>query len=213
MRSPFRGVGGGGPTSAALPVGGAGLEGGRAGGDAEWPKQVKSSGIRVQPLTAFLGVALVAIVGFWGGAELQKRQGTGAAAASSGFPTGAFASRSAGGTGRGAFTGLPSAAANVTAGTVTVVSGNTLYLTSSTGAIVKVKLSAGTKYTRTAKASKTSLKPGDTAIVHGAKKAAGATVATSVAATAKGVAVAETVFPGGFGTRSAGNTVSGANGG
>ena len=32
----------------------AGLDDGRAGGDAEWPKQVKSSGIRVQPLPALL---------------------------------------------------------------------------------------------------------------------------------------------------------------
>jgi hypothetical protein len=191
------------------PVTSAGIDDGRAGGDAEWPKQVKSRGIRVQPLTGLLGVALIAVLGIWGGAELQKRHG-GTAAASSGFPAGAFANRGAGAGGRSGLTGAGGAAANFTVGTVTVISGKTLYLTSSSGAIVKVKLTSGTTFTRTTKAGKTSLKPGDTAIVQGAKNAAGTTVATSVAATAKGVTTSAGGFAGGFGARAGGNSTSGA---
>ena len=46
-------------------------------GDAEWPSQVHSRSVRLRPLTALLSVALVALVGIWGGAELQKRHGSG----------------------------------------------------------------------------------------------------------------------------------------
>ena len=88
-------------------------------------------------------------------------------------------------------------AGNLTTGTVTVISGKTLFLTSSSGAIVKVKLTPKTTYTRTAKTASTGLEPGDTAIVQGSKNAAGVTVATSVTATAKGVTAAGR-FPGGF---------------
>ena len=75
-----------------------------------------------------------------------------------------------------------------------------LYLTSSSGAIIKVKLTAKTAYTRTAKSASTGLKPGDTAIVQGAKNTAGTVVATSVTATAKGVRSTTGSFPGGFGS-------------
>ena len=49
-------------------------------GDAEWPSQVHARSVRLRPLTALLSVALVALVGIWGGAELQKRHGSGTAA-------------------------------------------------------------------------------------------------------------------------------------
>ena len=162
------------------------------GGDLEWPQHVASSGLRVQPLTAVLGVALIATLAVWGGAELQKRHGGGATASPSAAFSG-FPSRTGGATGSGGF----GAAGGIAVGTVTVISGKTLYLTSSSGAIVKVKLTSKTTYTRTAKTASTGLKPGDTAIVQGAKNAAGVTVATSDTATAKGVTPRG--FGGGFG--------------
>jgi hypothetical protein len=83
-----------------------------------------------------------------------------------------------------------------TVGTVTVVSGKTLYLTSSSGAIVKATLTGSTTYSRNARATKASLEPGDTAIVEGTKNSAGVVVATSVSATAKGVTSTAGGFPG-----------------
>jgi hypothetical protein len=80
-----------------------------------------------------------------------------------------------------------------------LISGKTLYLTSSSGAIVKATLSSSTTYSRNAKATKASLKPGDTAIVQGATNSAGVVVATSVSATAKGVTSTGGGFPGGLG--------------
>ena len=169
-------------------------EGAHALDDSAWPKQVSSRRITLTPVATVLGVALIAALGVWGGAELQKREGgSSASSAPTGLPTG-FPSRFGNGTGTGTGT-----AAGVSVGTVTVISGKTLYLTSSSGAIVKVKLTGKTTYTRTAKSASTGLKPGDTAIVQGAKNTAGVVVATSVSATAKGVR-STTGFPGGLGS-------------
>jgi hypothetical protein len=175
-----------------------GLSDGRAGGDAEWPQHVASSGMRMQPVPALLGVALVAVLGVWGGAELQKRQGDITNGGTSAF-SGSFAGRTAGATGQGNFTGAPGAAPSVASGTVTSVTRKTLYLTSSTGALVTVKLTAKTTFTRTAKSAATGLKLGDTATVQGTKNAAGVAVATSVTATAKGVTAPTRGFSGGSG--------------
>jgi hypothetical protein len=154
--------------------------------EAAWPTQGQTSRIRVRPLTATLAVVLVAAAGIYGGATLEKRHGSAAGAtAVSGAGTGAtgFASR-AGATGGpgGTFGGTGG-----TSGTVTQVTAKTLYLTSSAGKLVKVKLTAKTTFTRTAKSATGGLKLGDTAIVRGTKNAAGTVVATSVIATAKGV--------------------------
>ena len=169
-------------------------DGARSEDDSAWPKQVSVRRITLTPVAALLGVALIAALGVWGGAELQKREGGSSAAVTpTGLPTG-FPGRFGNGTG----TGTGTTAAGVSAGTVTVISGKTLYLTSSSGAIIKVKLTAKTTYTRTAKSASTGLKPGDTAIVQGDKNTAGVVVATSVSATAKGVR-STTGFPAGLG--------------
>jgi hypothetical protein len=154
-------------------------------GDAAWPTQASASRIRLRPLTAFLSIALIAVAGIYGGAELQKRNGT-----SSGTASTSFAANAAGRT--GAFTGRPggTTSANgsgLTTGTVTQVTAKTLYLTASTGKLVKVKLTAKTTFTRTAASATGGLALGDTAVVRGTKNAAGTLVATSVIATAKGV--------------------------
>jgi hypothetical protein len=156
---------------------------------ADWPKPVRSGRISLRPLTAVLAAVLVATLGVWGGAELEKRErpattGSGAAAALLTRLRGGTGA--AGTTGGGGFGGA-GGAAGVTFGTVTEVSGKTLYLTSATGALVKVKLTSATTYTRNSKSTKAGLKPGDTAIVQGSAGAKGVVTARSVAATAKGV--------------------------
>jgi hypothetical protein len=153
--------------------------------DAAWPTQASASRLRLRPLTAFLSVALIAVAGIYGGAELQKRNGTSSGAASSGL-----AASAAGRT--GGFAGRPGGTTSAngggaTTGTVTQVTAKTLYLTASTGKLIKVKLTAKTTFTRTASSAKGGLTLGDTAIVRGTKNAAGTLVATSVIATAKGV--------------------------
>ena len=171
-------------------------EGAHALDDSAWPRQVSVRRITLTPVAALLGVALIAALGVWGGAELQKREGGSSASGTlTGLPTG-FPSRFGNGTGAA---GTGTTGGDVSVGTVTVISGKTLYLTSSSGGIIKVKLTGKTTYTRTAKSASTGLKPGDTAIVQGAKNTAGVVVATSVSATAKGVR-STTGFPGGLGS-------------
>jgi hypothetical protein len=189
-------------------------------GDAEWPTQVHARSVRLRPLTALLAVALVALVGIWGGAELQKRHGSGATASGNGGLAAAFASRfgnrtgtggSTGGFG-GGFAGGGAAGGGATTGTVTEVTKKTLYLTTSTGALVKIGLTSATTFTRTAKSPKGGLALGDTAIVIGAKNASGLIVATSVIATQKGVTATRGGFGGGFGgggNSAGGGTASG----
>ena len=168
--------------------------------DALWPTQARGRRINLAPVTTLLSVVLIALFGVWGGAELQKRQGRGATTAAASGPAAGFAGRFGGGSRAGGATGAATAGAataGATVGTVTVVTGKTLYLTSSSGAIVKVALTPSTTYSRDAKATKAGVEPGDTAIVQGTKSAAGV-VATSVSATAKGVTSTGGTF-GGFG--------------
>ena len=159
--------------------------------DAAWPAQTRKARISMRPLTAVLTAVLIAAVAVYAGARLEKNHGS-AATASIDPLASAFASRRAGGFGgfgAGATggTGAAGAASGLTTGTVTEVTPKLLYLTSSTGSLIKIKLTAKTTFTRTAASPKGGLSLGDTAIVRGAKDESGVLVATSVIATAKGV--------------------------
>jgi hypothetical protein len=180
------------------------------GGDAdeEWVSTT-THGIRLGiPVAALAAVVLVA-GGFWGGAELQKNQGStssplaglaarfrGAAGAGATGATGAIASRFG-----GLFAGTAAAA-----GTISVVDGNTLYVNdTATGSVVKVTLTKSTTITRNADAAAIDLRPGDTVTVQGATGNSGAVTATSVSATAPGVSA-------GFGGFGRGGGAFGATG-
>lgn len=184
--------------------------------DAAWPAQTRTARISMRPLTAVLTAILIAAVAVYAGARLEKSHG-GGATASSGSLASAFAARRAGGfggLGAGATGGAggTGAASGLATGTVTEVTPKLLYLTSSTGSLIKIKLTSTTTFTRTAASPKGGLSLGDTAIVRGAKDASGVLVATSVIATAKGVTSA---FGGGggFGGGFAGGTGNQAGGG
>jgi hypothetical protein len=162
--------------------------------DADWPVKGSQSRIRLRPLTALLTIALIAVAGIYGGAELEKRHGT--SGSTGGTSNAAFSGR-----GTGGFTGGPggtTTASRGTSGTVTEVTAKTLYLTSSAGKLIKVSLTSKTTFTRTSATATGGLELGDSATVQGAKNAKGVLVATSVTATAKGV-TATFGAPGGFG--------------
>jgi hypothetical protein len=176
-------------------------------GDAAWPAQAHASRIRMRPLTALLVVALVAVASVYLGSELQSHHGASSSAATaSGFSASA---RSA----FGGRTGLPGAGGTTSggaaSGTVTEIGAKTLYLTSSTGKLIKVELTAKTTFTRTASSAKGGLALGDTAVVQGTKNTAGVLVATSVVATQKGV-TSSFGAAGGFGGGTAGTAPASA---
>ncbi len=170
----------------------------------EWPAHGPAKGFRVNWLTALLFVLLIAGGGIWGGAELQKHDGSTSSSGSSalsalatrfgaGRGTNGRGTTGSGGTSRfsgfGGGTGGGGAGASGAAatGTVTEVQGSTLYVTNAAGNLVVVKLSSSTSVTRDAKTTPSDLVPGDTVIVEGSTAKNGTVSASSVSATAEGV--------------------------
>ena len=76
--------------------------------------------------------------------------------------------------------------AGATFGTVSTISGNTLYITEATGNTVKVTLSSATKVTKNVTVGKKAVRPGDTVVVAGAKNSNGTVSATTVSDTGAG---------------------------
>ncbi|MGC9963681.1 MAG: hypothetical protein ABSE47_17550 [Acidimicrobiales bacterium] len=153
----------------------------------EWPTRGPRRGLRLRVPTAILLALLIAVSCVWGGAALQRHE---SASSTSGLPS--FLTSGSGGfrpPGASAGTGSPAAfgGGGAASGTVTVVAGNTLWVTTASGGLVKVVLGSSTSYTRDAKSTKAGLKPGDTVVVQGTKSKNGSVAASSVAATAAGV--------------------------
>jgi len=168
--------------------------------DEEWVVQA-TRGIRLAiPAAALLALVFVA-AGFCAGAVLEKNH-----AGSGGSVAGLaarFRSARTGGTGTGTtttgtsgfgFGGGGFTSSSAATGTISVVDGDTLYILSAAGSLVKVTLTPSTTVTRNAQATAIDLRPGDTVVVQGTTGTNGDVAASSVAATGPGVSAA-----GGFG--------------
>ena len=157
-----------------------------AGADDAWPQKGPRKGIRMSFATVTLLGLLIAAGGIWGGAALQRSQGSSSGSSSLSSLASLFrGARGTTGTGRGTAPGGGFGAAAT--GTVTEVSGSTLYVTNSSGDLVKVTVSPTTPVNRNAKSSLAGLQVGDTVVVEGTKQSNGSVSATSVSATASGV--------------------------
>jgi hypothetical protein len=176
------------------------LAGGKAPeGDDLWPARERRSGVRLSlPLLVLVGL-IVAAGAFWGGAAAQRAQGTSPSsrAALSASRIAALFGRGASSSsaGAGLFGGASAPAAS---GTLTAVIGRTLYVTSTTGTIVKVELSPATTIELDAKVAAEALKSGDLVVIEGTTSHSGVVSAVSVIARAPGVGVSSSGF-GGFG--------------
>jgi hypothetical protein len=165
--------------------------------DDEWPDRGPRKGVRMSLPTVVLLVLLIAAGGIWGGAALQRSQGTSSGTSGTASALASlFGGRGAAST--GGFGGAGAAGA-ATTGTVTEVQGSTLYVTNASGALVKVTVGPSVAVNRNAKANLGGLQVGDTVVVQGTKQSDGSVTATSVSATAAGV----TSGFGGFGGRAA----------
>jgi hypothetical protein len=114
------------------------------------------------------------------------RSGAGGATARGGSAAGGATGRT-GATGttglRGLFGGggfAGAGGAGATFGTVSSMSGDTLYITEATGNTVKVTLSSATKVTKNVAVGKNAVRPGDTVVVAGAKDSGGTVSATTL---------------------------------
>jgi hypothetical protein len=136
---------------------------------------------------ALLGLLLIAC-GFIGGVLVEKGETSSSSSAGSaasglaarfralrGGAAGAGASGAAGGS-----SGLSSGFARPTAGTVSFLAGNTLYVTTSEGNTVKVTTSPGTTVTKSVKTNVSGIHPGETVTVTGEAGTGGAVSAESI---------------------------------
>jgi hypothetical protein len=150
----------------------------------------------VTPVTGALAAVVLVAGGFIGGVQVQKHQGSGTS--SGGGRAGGFAARFGGGQtpgggtssqGGGGASGAAggSGASNATTGTVANVKGSTIYLTTSDGTTVKIRTNDTSRVTRNASAEASSIHPGDTLVVQGARASSGTVTASSITATARGV--------------------------
>ena len=167
----------------------------------ELPPRPRRRWLAPAPL-ALLGVLLIAC-GFIGGVLVEKGQSGGASASPGGAlasrlralagatgtraaSTGAASGASTGGaaTGGGAAGGTsPFAAAGAgraTTGTVSFSSDGTLYVTDGESNTVKVKTSAATSVTKTAKSSVSAIRPGETVTIAGSTAPNGTVSAESI---------------------------------
>jgi hypothetical protein len=147
--------------------------------------------------TLVLGALALLLGGFLGGLQVQKHYGTTTAAANrpagftgqnrgaGGYPN--FAGGAGQGTG-GTRTGggaTASAAPAGTTGTVKLVDGDTIYLTTADGTVVTVKTTGRTSISTANKGTLKDLRTGDSVTVQGAAGSDGTVSATSVTATGK----------------------------
>jgi hypothetical protein len=184
--------------------------------DDEWVSQAPK-GWRVRGTTGVLLLLLFAAAGFWGGSALQKHHdkssgSTAAAAAASRFAaiagrggTGtSTGGRTSGGAAGGAGTGGTGGGfvRNGTVGIVTTVEGPIVYVTDSSGNLVKVTTNPSSTVTKTVSGTVGDLQPGQTVVVQGSKAADGSTTARSI-----------TIAPAGSGFGAGGRFGGGGGGG
>jgi hypothetical protein len=131
--------------------------------------------------TVVFAALVVAGAGFVAGIQIEKRNAPQAAA--SGLPPGLRAFENGGGFAGGQ---LPAAATQGeagTTGTVKLVDGANVYITTSDGSTVKVSTSSSSKVTKSVDAAVSELKAGDTIVVQGTTGADGTIAASSITQT------------------------------
>jgi hypothetical protein len=102
---------------------------------------------------------------------------------------------------------LGGAGGSATFGTVSNISGDSLFVTDTSGNTVKVTLSSATKVTKNVTVGKKAVRPGDLVAVSGAKASNGTVSATTVSDTGASPAAAAS---GGSGSASSGTSGSSA---
>jgi hypothetical protein len=198
-------------------------DGALEGEDDVWPVRGPSRGIRLTLPVAVLATVLLVAGGFWAGAAVQKSHG-GSSAAAAGGALAARLRAAAGGTSTSGTSTTGGAAGargglgfgggfSGTVGTISVVDGQTLYVETADGSLVKVTLEPSTTISRNASSKANGLRPGDTVLVQGATAKNGDVTATSVSASAPGVTSAGGGGAGGGGGFGGGGGGFGGNGG
>jgi hypothetical protein len=141
--------------------------------------------------TVVLAGLVLVVAGFVGGVLVQQNYGTtGNTNGAANFNPAALASRAAaggfrGGTNAGGNGGAGTGGGAATSGTITLVDGTTVYVTTSTGDVVIVKTSASTTVQSQQTLAVKDLKVGTSVTVRGTTASDGSVTATSITSQAK----------------------------
>ena len=142
---------------------------------------------RLPAVTLTLALLVVAAAAFIGGIYAQKHWGSSSAPSSNAFSAGLAATGRIGGSGvpagfpsLGSGRGLPSGFGGGASGTVTLIKGSTLYVTSASGNTVLVHLSASSRVSKSVSGSAKAIHPGDTVTVVGSQGKDGSYTARQV---------------------------------
>ena len=133
--------------------------------DDQWQTENQPKGLHIRLPIAIAVVAVVALVGIWGGAQLKGNNASASVTASGQGPRTGQRGNGAGGAGRGG-----------TAGTVQSVDGNTITITDAQGQTQTVTLQSGANITKTTTGSPSDITPGETIVVRQGTNNEGATV-------------------------------------
>ncbi|HJQ42692.1 MAG TPA: hypothetical protein VJ831_06390 [Jatrophihabitantaceae bacterium] len=166
--------------------------------DAEFARLVKDTKV-ITPLTRALLVVLVAAAGFIGGVLVERTQqpaATASVSAASAFRGGQNANAGGGAPGGGA-----------TVGTITLIDGTNVYVTTAQGDVVKVLTNPQTTISVSKNGTLADLDPAKTVVVQGATNADGTVTASQITQGGFGA------FGGGGGRRGSGTAGGGGGNG
>ncbi len=140
---------------------------------------------RIPSLTLLLAILLVAGLGFVGGEQVGKNDASSGSGFNAAALRSAFAGRAGtgtGATGTGGFAGggFTGGSGNATIGSVKLIDGSTVYVETSSGTVVQVKVSPSTKITVSSSGTIKDLQPGEDVIVSGTTGSGGSVSATSI---------------------------------
>ncbi|HWG24909.1 hypothetical protein [Actinospica sp.] len=145
--------------------------------------------VKLPRVTLALAVGVLLGAGFVGGVLVQKHLGSSSGGGQASSIASSFAAARGGGAGRGGFgggtgtgTGGFGTGGSSISGSITVVSGNTLYITASNGTVYTVTTSGSTSVKVSSTSSLSQLKPGQTVTISGTQGTGGTVTATSITA-------------------------------
>jgi hypothetical protein len=142
----------------------------------------RPSRARLPGVTLALAGAVLVAAGFVGGVLVQKHYGGSGSGGRTASLASAFTGKGSGRTGTGGFGGAGGFGGGSISGTVTVVSGDTLYVTAANGTVYTVKTSGSTTVSISSSGSVSRLKPGQTVTITGNADSSGDVTATSITA-------------------------------
>jgi hypothetical protein len=147
--------------------------------DAEFARLVKGTKV-VTPVTRVLLALVIAAAGFIGGVLVERSQQPAAASTASTTGAAAFRAGANGPNAQGGGNGAGGGAGGATVGTITLIDGANVYVTTAQGDVVKVVTNPQTTFSVSKNGAITDLDPSKTVVVQGTTNPDGTVTASQV---------------------------------